>query len=152
MDSQFYLGLFIGLTLIAAALAVFILFFLAQQNTLKAIQPLNRDMPPANVWLQLIPLFNLYYQFVVVNRISNSIAREMESRSADSGILPEIVASSGPESLRKSGLAYCILSLFGWIPIIGSVASVIALVFMIVYWVKLVEFKKKIEGSMGAIA
>ena len=59
-------------------LAILIFFILTQQWTLQAVSPENRKMPPGNVWLQLIPIFNFYWQFVIVNRISESIGLEYE--------------------------------------------------------------------------
>ena len=50
-------------------LATLIFFLIAQQNTLKSIKPHNRKMQPGEVWLQLIPVFNLIWQFIVVGRI-----------------------------------------------------------------------------------
>lgn len=125
----------------------FILFLLTQQNTLKAIQPENRDMPPGNVWLQFIPIFNLYYQFVVVQRMSSSIDKEISSRTDESNILPEINPGTNADSLKNIGLTYCILSLCGWVPFIGPLASVGSLLFLIIYWVKLNSFKRLIEGK-----
>jgi hypothetical protein len=53
---------------------VFFLFTL--QNTLKIISSENRKMPPANVWLIIIPLFGILWQFIVVSRIADSIKNE----------------------------------------------------------------------------
>ena len=53
-----------------------IFFLVTQQNTLEAIQPENRTISPGEVWLQLIPLFNFVWCFIVVNRVSESINRE----------------------------------------------------------------------------
>jgi hypothetical protein len=54
------------LCLVLGYLVALILFLIAQQNTLEAIQPQNRKMQPGEMWLQLIPLFNLIWQFIVV--------------------------------------------------------------------------------------
>ncbi|SRR5215203_1959020 len=68
--------LFLGLFLIPA-----IFFLLTQQNTLKAIQPHNRAMSPGQVWLQLIPIFGMIWQFFVVSKISDSLRRELAARN-----------------------------------------------------------------------
>ena len=60
--------LFLALFLIPA-----IFFLLTLQNTLKAISEENRKMPPANVWLMFIPLFNIVWQFIMVDRIAHSL-------------------------------------------------------------------------------
>lgn len=70
--------IFFGL---AVGLLIAILFLLNLQNTIKAAAPQNRKMPPANVWLLLIPIFNTYYYFVVVKRITETIKAEYDSKN-----------------------------------------------------------------------
>jgi heme/copper-type cytochrome/quinol oxidase subunit 2 len=59
-----------------------IFFLLTQQNTLKEIHPQNRTMSPGEVWLQLIPLFNIVWSFIVVSRIAESLKRELASQAS----------------------------------------------------------------------
>ncbi len=66
---------------VAIGLLIAILFLLNLQNTLKAAAPENRKMPPANVWLLLIPIFSTYYYFIVVKRISETIKAEYASKN-----------------------------------------------------------------------
>jgi len=63
----FFLGIF---------LLIAILFLLNLQNTFKAAAPENRKLPPNNVWLLLIPLFNFFYFFIVVRRLTETIIAE----------------------------------------------------------------------------
>lgn len=76
------------LTCIAILLIPTIFFLLTLQNTLKAVQPGNRYMPPANVWLMLIPVFNIIWQFIVVARVSDSIRAELAARGTPAGDRP----------------------------------------------------------------
>src|SRR5690349_2868548 len=57
-----------------------VLFLLTQYTTLKCIHPDNRSLAPGAVWLQLIPLFGLVWQFIVVTRIADSLEREFSFR------------------------------------------------------------------------
>src|SRR4051812_14812060 len=129
-----------------AVLIPTIFFMIAQQETLKAIRPENREMSPGEVWLQLIPIFNLVWMFIVVTRISNSIDREMASTQnfsfEDNQYVTGYVSSERPT--YQIGIAYCVLSCCSIIPFLGWLASIAALVCWITYWVKLADYKKKI--------
>ncbi|WP_431216648.1 hypothetical protein ACQ86N_19910 [Puia sp. P3] len=139
-----------------------ILFLLTQQNTLKLIQPLNRTMRPGQIWLQLIPVFNLYYQFVVVAGISDSLQREFNSYFNDSdSILPDATvteATGGKRPTYSAGLAYCwlfvgstVLNWFGTsVSIVAGLAALAAMVCWIVYWVQLAGYKKKLKTMAPA--
>ncbi len=126
-DSTFFL--IIGIAcLIALVPAIF--FILTLQKTLTTISPENRKMQPGQVWLMLIPLFNLVWQFIVVDRISDSIAAECRRLN---------IPLSEKRPSYNIGLAYCILTIAGaLIPFI----SLGGLVTWIVYWVKVAEYNK----------
>jgi hypothetical protein len=137
----------IFLIIIGLVLIVAIFFLLAQQNTLKAIRPENRSMSPGEVWLQLIPLFNLVWQFIVVNRIAQSIQKELSSDNRFSFEQQDhnsMVYSSQEKPTYNVGLSMCILNVCGLIPVLGSFASFAALICFIVYWVQLSNSKNQI--------
>ena len=64
------------LMVLAIGVVPYIFFLLTLQNTLNAISYENRKMPPANVWLMFIPVFNIIWQFIMVSRIAESIGDE----------------------------------------------------------------------------
>jgi hypothetical protein len=141
------LGIAFILFFVVIMLAIAILFLLTQQNTLKAIQPQHRLISPGEVWLQLIPLFNLVWQFVVVKRIAGSIANELSSEnrfSFDQQGQDSAVYLAGEKPTYNVGLAMCILGLCGIIPVLGTFASFGAIICWIIYWVQLSDYKKKI--------
>ena len=142
-----------------------ILFILTQQNTLKEIRPENRELSPGLVWLQFIPLFNLYWIFVVVTRIADAISKENISFQDDSilGIVDyDAVEAVGKRPTYKIGMAWCILSLVYFfliysvrifrVPAEGTTlySTAILLVALgmticwIIYWVKLAANKRKL--------
>lgn len=134
------------LCLVLGYLVALILFLIAQQNTLKAIQPQNRKMQPGEVWLQLIPLFNLIWQFIVVSRIAESIRNEINDRSLNSFLGeadPVFANDMTPRPTYDMGLTYCILSLCGCIPLLGGFASLAGIVCWIIYWTQIVAYKNK---------
>ena len=106
-----------------------VLFLLTLQNTLKAISPENRMMPPSNVWLMFIPLFNIVWQFIMVDKIAQSIAAECARLN---------IPAKDAKPTYNNGLAWNICNILSFIPLIGGLA---ALVTFILYWVKVNEFK-----------
>jgi hypothetical protein len=156
--------LVVYLTFILPAL----LFLFSQQRTLSAIRPEYRELKAGMVWLQLIPVFNLYWMFVVVTRIADSISKELVALQNDSILgLPDFdaVKAVSHRPTYKIGMAYCSLFLFfpGSI-ILGNivghkapemvervwhvawrVAAVATVTCWIIYWVKLAQNKRKLE-------
>jgi len=126
-------------------LALFILptvfFVITLQNTLKAISPENRKMPFANVWLLFIPFFNFYWQFVVVNKIAESIALECEK-------LQIPVKETKPT--YNLGLSWNICYILFLIPIARLWMSIILMITWILYWIKVNQYKKLIIENQNS--
>jgi len=142
----------IGLCVILGFLVTYIFFLVTQQNTLRSIKAHNQKMPPGHVWLQLIPVFNIVWQFIVVNRIADSIRAEIDDRISTSFLgVPEpvFVNDKKPRPTYNMGLAACVLSLGLFIPfiemleILGSYIPIAFLVCWIVYWTQIVQYKNK---------
>jgi hypothetical protein len=117
-----------------------ILYLITLQNTLKAISRENRTMEPGNVWLMLIPLFSIVWQFIVVNKIASSIRAELNARG--------VPVDQGPG--LSIGLAMCVLCCVSIIPVIGVFFGLAAFICWIIYWIKIAGFKKQIESLPDA--
>jgi hypothetical protein len=96
-----------------------IFFLLTLQNTLNAISFENRKMEPSLVWLSLIPLFGLVWQFIIVDRMAGSLQAEFAKR----GMATEEVRPG-----NSIGLAYCILFCCSLIPFLGYITSIAGLI------------------------
>ncbi len=122
-------------------LALFLLpgvfFLLTLQNTLKAIAPESRRMAPSNVWLLFIPVFNIVWQFIMVDKIAQSI-------SAECARLNIPVKENKPT--YNIGLAWNISNFLFFIPIIGGLIS---LLMFILYWVKVNDMKNLIKANQN---
>ncbi len=94
-------------------------------------------MPPANVWLMFIPLFNIVWQFIMVDRISQSIGAECARLN---------IPVKEDKPTYGIGLAWNICNCLTIIPIIGGLASLIT---FIIYWVKVSEFKNLIKANQN---
>ena len=134
-------GLIAIALILLVALAVAIMYFLNLQDTLKEVSMENREVPAVNAWLLLIPLFSIVYAFIFYPKICNSIKKEYEKRGW---------ASSGDFG-KNLGLAMAILGVTVLLPIqaVKSVASIASLVVLIIFWVKMYNYKIALRNSNG---
>jgi len=130
------IGLLIGI-------AIMVFFLLNLQNAMKQVGEPRRLVPPANVWLLFIPLFSIVYQFILYPKISDSIKAEYEHR----GMKPE------GDFARTIGITMAVLGVVGLIryagaiQAIGTLAGLANFVLMIIYWVKIANYKNKLAST-----
>jgi hypothetical protein len=117
-------------------LVVTIFFLLTLQKALSRVAPERRTMNPPMVWLALIPLFSVVWNFFVVIALSKSLGAELTARN--------IPHEAEPGKLI--GLIWAGLTAACLIPGIGFLLGIPALVMWIIYWVKIAGFSSKIAG------
>ena len=141
-DMDFFFGgtLLFAFFLFAGILVVGILYLMSLQKALDAVSPDNRQMPSGQVWLLLIPLFNLGWIFYVVAKIADSFRAEYERLN-----LP----SREERPSYGIGLANAILGVCSLLPIIGGLAGLAGFVCWIIYWVKVNECRKIIQANQN---
>ncbi|MFT3751022.1 MAG: hypothetical protein QM768_22100 [Agriterribacter sp.] len=137
-DSLYYLLGFSVLGILLISLIPAIFFLLTLQKTLNAVSPENRSMQPTQVWLLLIPVFNIVWIFITVTRIADSIKNECSRLSIPT-------AESRPT--YGIGLVMSILWICGIIPVAGMIASLAGLICWIIYWVKVNDYKNIIISN-----
>lgn len=123
------------LIIFGALLVPTILFLIALQKALAACSPGSRRMPPSNVWLLFIPIFNIVYQFIVVGAVSESLQAEFRLRN-----MP-LQGDAG----KSLGIAWCVLGLCGIIPFLGILAGLASLICWILYWVRIAEHTRQLQ-------
>jgi hypothetical protein len=124
-----------------------IIFILTQQRTLQLIHPENRRLSPGLVWLQLIPLFGIIWQFLVISRISNSIRDELNTPTGELIFSEETV----PHNTRPTymvGISYATLLCISLLPfmLVKGIAALAGLIVWVIYWVQLSHYKKKLKA------
>ena len=119
------IGLLVGL-----AIAIVIIVLIS--GALKTVPQEYREMEPALVWLLLIPLFNLIWNFFVFPKVAKSFQNYFEAQER----------TEFGDCGQNIGLWYAICAVCSVVPYIGCVASVAALVLLIMYLVKVVGLKK----------
>lgn len=128
----------VTLLLLALLLIPTILYFITLQKALEAVSPQNRMMPPGQVWLSLIPLFNFVWMFFVVNKIADSFRLECYRLNIPT---KELKPSFG------IGNAKNILHLGTIIPFLGALASLGFIVCWILHWIKVNQIKNLIIAN-----
>lgn len=113
-----------------------IFYLLTLQKTLAKCAPGARTMEPGMVWLGIIPLVNLVFNFFLVLAIAGSLRNEFRRRG---------VPVNEADPAQGIGLAMCICACCGIIPVLGVVASLASLVLWIVYWVKVAEYSRMLD-------
>lgn len=136
-------GISMILLLLGGLLAVFVFYLINLQDLLKECSPKNQQMPPGNVWLMFIPIFNVIYPFIMYPKISESIRREFEERNSP----------QDGDYLKGIGMAMAIITLCSSLisfvsdqSAIESLMSVASLVLLIIYWVKSYGYKVKLKN------
>lgn len=126
--------------LILGGLIVLYVFYLKNlQDLLKEVSDHNRQVPAANVWLMFIPLFNVVYAFILYPKISESVRFEFQDRGEH----------QDGDYGKGLGITLGALGAVGIIPIPQMFKSLIGLgnlVILIVFWVKMAEFKNKLRS------
>jgi hypothetical protein len=123
-----FIGICIQLVLVVIGIAIQILYLLNLYKTLNAISPRNREMEPGMVFLNLIPLFGLVWQFFVVLRLADSLRQEYRDRGM---------------STANEGFGYGA----GLTMAIGAClcCGPVALVGMIMHWVQINGYRTRLE-------
>jgi hypothetical protein len=115
-----------------------ILYLLTLQKTLNLVRPENRHMEPGLVWLALIPIFSIIWNFFIVSKVAESLRLEFKQRN---------IQTQEEKPGYTIGLAYCILVCCTIIPVLGLLTSIAGLVCWIIYWVKISGYKAELEAS-----
>ena len=80
-------GIMLAVTcaVVIVIIVVMIFFLLTMKKALSRVSKRNRLMEPAQVFLCLIPIFNLYWGFKTVSAVSDSLKHEFSDLDADDG-------------------------------------------------------------------
>jgi hypothetical protein len=123
------------LVLLVALLLPTVFFLRSLQIVLKRCAVESRTLSPGKVWLLLIPVFNLIWQFIVVNSVSDSLRNEFMRRG---------LSSVEPAPGKGLGMAMCVCILCSIIPILGVFAGIAGFICWILFWVKINEYSRRL--------
>lgn len=122
--------------ILAGLLSLVIRFFYCNtiSKTLKLIVEENRHMQPRQAWLAMIPIFTIYWNFKIAERVADSLTNEFYDR--------KIAEEENPG--KAIGYSYAVLFALGYIPVSSGfifVMGVFSFIFFIRYWLKISNFK-----------
>lgn len=120
--------LFLLLFLVPYVFFLFTLYRTAQQITVQ-----NRKLVPAQVWLLLIPLFNLIWMFVVINKLAASIKQECDRLN---------ITYNQQTPTKDIGNVYALLAIASLMPVIGLFFGLAAFICWIIYWTQVARYRK----------
>ncbi|TDS14830.1 hypothetical protein [Sphingobacterium paludis] len=126
--------LYVALAAGAMRIVIWIIFAYTIYSTLKLVKKENRNILPGQVWYVALPLFNIYWNFEVVRRLTDSLNNEFFDRQVEVEERPT----------QKWGMLFAWTFLISNIPLplfILTVVFVLHLVYFITYWVKIHEHK-----------
>jgi len=113
----------------------FFFYLLMLQRALHRCSASNRALPPAMVWLLLIPVFDLMWHFVVVARLAKSLEAEFRAR----GLAAE------PAPGKSLGLALCLISCGICFPFLRVLWPAL-LVCWVLYWLKIAGYSAQLRS------
>ena len=126
--------------LLMGLVIIWVLYLGTLQRVLSRCSTECRTLSPGLVWLELIPLFNFFWSFILVISISRSLGNEFTKRG--------IVESPNPG--QGVGLAMAICAVLSIIPFLGVVIGIAGFICWIVYWVKIAGYSSKIAIPQSA--
>lgn len=132
------IALIIAAISLAVSLAISIAICAVHYSCLARVPAEYRKMEPWQVWLLMIPIFNLAWNFFVYQRIPESYQAYFAAKGIE-----------GYDDCGKNmGLWYSICAIGPFVvPCVGSVVGLVALVLMIIFIVKEFEMRSKITRA-----
>jgi len=118
----------------AILLVPLVFYLLTLQKALSRCSVESRALDPGLVWLTLIPVFNLVWQFFIVTNVATSLHNEFVRR----GIVAE------PHPGQGIGLAMCILLVCALNPLLFVPCGIAWLICWIVYWATIAGYSAKL--------
>jgi hypothetical protein len=119
------------------ALIAVILYLLTLEKALRKCAPGARTMKPGKVWLWLIPVFGLIWQFILVRNIAKSLGSEFARRG-----IPCPEGTPG----QNIGLAMSVCHCCFFIPWLGRLATIAGFVLWILYWMRIANYSRILDA------
>lgn len=129
-------GCVLSLAILAAFIYLLYLLYSAQQK----VPAEHRKMDPPMIWLVLVPLFGIVWNFFVAIRVSDSFKSYFASIGR-----PEV-----GETEKMIGLGWAIAVACCVIPCVNLLALPVALVLMVLFVLKINTLAKQLPGGPAA--
>jgi hypothetical protein len=114
----------------------FIFYLIYLQNFIYKISAKNRKIEPNHVWLSLVPIFGLLWQFLIVYKIKVSLQNELYKSNVNNLIYQSFLFGIG-----YSILFCCII----FVPFFKIFSMFCGIFCWVMYWIKINEIRKNLN-------
>ncbi len=136
--SREYLILVIAIGILFQTLSLILAYSIRQ--TVLLIRKDNRCLLPGQAWIVAIPLLNIFYNFIIIKRLSDSLNNEFFDR--------QVAIDENPTLKQGYFMAYSYLATNFPLPLfIGYLAIIACLVCYLNYWIKVNEYRRLLRSS-----
>ncbi|NGM61014.1 hypothetical protein G5B30_03685 [Sphingobacterium sp. SGG-5] len=136
--SKEYLVLLLVISLLFQVISLILAYQI--RATLRLVRKENRFLVPGQAWVIAIPLINIFYNFIVVRRLTDSLNNEFFDR--------QIAVDENPTRKQGYFMAYSFLALNFPLPaFIGYLVVIACLICYINYGIKVNEHKKLLMSN-----
>lgn len=118
-------------------LIALILYLRTLQDALEKCATGSRTMNPRKVWLMLIPLFGMVWQFINVINVAKSLRNEFTRVG---------IACSEAAPGQTIGLAMCVCSWCSLIPLVGGFAGLAGIVLWVAHWFRIANYSRLLDA------
>ncbi len=134
------LFLAVGCPAVGLVLALFLsASFLAMvARVLRRVSPDNRRMRPNQVWLNFIPIFNILWSAVTVERVAESLRSEFTERE---------MHSKREEYGRRLGLMSLGFGLFSVVYLVAIITIPMSIYYFVCYWRELNRYEQRLKSG-----
>lgn len=128
-------------TIVVLSVVLLVSFLSVLRRALRRVSPENRRMSPGQVWLNLVPVFNLVWCTVTVERVAESLRNEFQTRQMH-----------GPNETygRNRGLTLLALLASGVLFYPAFITYPLALVYAILYWRQIERYADRLKSGAYA--
>lgn len=133
----------VQLLILTITIIIAVFYILTLHRTLTAINPGNREITPAVLWLLLIPLFNIFFHLYVVIKLSASISKEILSKGQELKVFRPtygagLIVSVG--FIITTTISALKLDIYTPFAVLSGLCSVVAIISGIIYWVQVYKY------------
>jgi len=136
--SKEYLMLIVAIGLLFQVIWLILAYYI--RATVRLVREENRCLLPGQAWIVAIPLINIFYNFIVIRKLSDSLNNEFFDR--------QVAVDENPTLTQGYFMAYAYLaSNFPLPPFIGYLVIVISLICYFNYWMKVNEYRRLLKSN-----
>ena len=139
MDNVVIIQIVAGI-LALAVFGVWIAYVAFLSGILRKCHPQSRTMEPGMVWLLLIPVVSIVWNFFVITALAKSLGNEFRLRNVPTGDY---------EPGKSVGIGMAVCGACSIVPFVNFVAIPAHLILWIIYWVKIAGFSKTLDSIPG---